>query len=260
MLAKLVHARIDPALVPLAARAVAQELAPAFVAHPGARLGCWMANRANGHVLAMTVWADESSLHAEQATDGAERAQVAERIGLEVHAIEVLEVIAVHDLEPVDHTPRDHAANDDAADDDAADDDVAGLANRWARVTWVEGLSPSALDHVDELHAEITPSQTRSGGFCASYWLADHETGDGLALSTWASAQQLHDGEPDSRRRRRAVERALGCHVAMVGEYRALGVTVRPEPELQLHLFDLPAGLVGAGSGRRDHASDRITV
>jgi hypothetical protein len=247
MLAKLVHARIDPALVPVAARAVEQELAPAFVAHPGARLGCWMANRTNGHVLAMTVWSDESSLHAEQAADGAERAQVAERIGLELHAIEVLEVIAVHDLEHVDHT-----AHDDA------DDEVAGLANRWARVTWVEGLSPSALDRVDELHAEITPSQTRSDGFCASYWLADRWTGDGLALSTWASATQLRDGEPDSRRRRRIVERTLGCHVAMVGEYEALGVTLRPEPEpeQQLHLFDL----VGAGSGRRDHASDRITV
>jgi hypothetical protein len=242
MLAKLVHARIRPELVHTAARAVEHELAPAFVAHRGARLGCWMANRSNGHVLAMTIWADESSLHAEQAADGAERAQVAERIGLELHAVETLEVVAAHDLRATD------------------DGDGSALASRWARVTWVEGLAPSALDHVEELHAQIAPDQSASDGFCASYWLADHDTGDGLALSTWASRTQLRDGEPDSRRRRRAVERALGCHVAMVGEYEALRVTVRPEPELQLHLFDQPSDTVGTGDGRRDHASDRIAV
>ncbi len=249
MLAKLVHARIRPELVPVAARAVEQELAPAFVTHPGARLGCWLANRTNGHVLAMTVWADEASLLAEQAADGAERAQVAERIGLELHAVETLEVVATHDLDATRDTDEANGGGPGG-----------GLASRWARVTWVEGVAPAALDHLDELHAQIAPDQSRGDGFCASYWMADHRTGDGLALSTWASATQLRDGEPDSHRRRRAVERALGCHVAMVGEYEALGVTVRPEPELQLHLFDQPFDMVGAGGGQRDRASDRITV
>jgi hypothetical protein len=248
MLAKLVHARIRPERLDLAARAVEDELAPAFAAHPGARLGCWMANRTNGHVLAMTLWADESCAHAEQAVDGAERARVAERIGLELHAVEALEVVAAHDLD--------------------ADLGVGQVAARWARVTWVEGVQPSALDHLPELHASITPDQEASDGFCASYWLADHHTGDGMALSTWASATQLRDGEPDSRRRRRAVERTLGCHVAMVGEYQALGVTVRPAPELQLHLFDGPSGAIGPdvgrgavrGPGLQDDSPGRIAV
>lgn len=242
MLAKLVHARIRPERLDLAARAVMDDLAPAFVAHPGARLGCWMANRTNGHVLAMTLWEDESCLHAEQAADGAERTQVAERIGLEVHAIETLEVVAVHDLD--------------------AGLSAGEIAPRWARVTWVEAVEPAALDHLDELHASIAPDQSSSDGFCASYWLADHRTGDGMALSTWASAAQLRDGEPDSRHRRRLVERTLGCHVAMVGEYQALGVTVRATPELQLHLFDDPSvpARVGGPVSRQERPSGRVAV
>ena len=237
MLAKLVHARIRPERLELAARAVEDELAPAFAAHPGARLGCWMGNRTNGHVLTMTLWADESCLHAEQAADGAERTRVAERIGLELHAVETLEVVALHDAEEHDAAVPDLASHANPGPDGAAAG-TGRLATRWARVTWVEGVEPWALDHLPELHASITPDQEASDGFCASYWMADHRTGDGMALSTCASAASLRDGEPDSRRRRREVERALGCHVAMVGEYEALGVTVRPAPQLQLHLFD----------------------
>jgi hypothetical protein len=242
MLAKLVHARIRPERLELAARAVEDELAPAFAAHPGACLGCWMGNRTNGHVLTMTLWADESCLHAEQAADGAERTRVAERIGLELHAVETLEVVAVHDLDVGLGSGE--------------------IAPRWARVTWVEGVEPWALDHLPELHASITPDQEASDGFCASYWLADHDTGDGMALSTWASAASLREGEPDSRRRRRQVERALGCHVAMVAEYEALGVTVRPAPQLQLHLFDEPdrSPTDGGAAGRRDGPPRRIAV
>jgi hypothetical protein len=281
MLAKLIHARIRPERLELAARAVEDELAPAFAAHPGARLGCWMANRPNGHVLAMTLWADDASLHAEQATDGAERARVAERIGLELHAVETLEVIAAHDLdEPGPETPARGPGSGSGATPAASIDARArsraeragsgtgGLATRWARVTWVEGVDPAALDHLPELHASITPDQEASDGFCASYWLADHRTGDGMALSTWASAAQLRHGEPDSRRRRRQVERTLGCHVAMVGEYEALGVTVRAAPELQLHLFDGPGdragspypGRDGRAAQTQDHPPGRIAV
>ncbi|MFN7149534.1 MAG: hypothetical protein ACK4V6_08630 [Microthrixaceae bacterium] len=261
MLAKLVHARIRPERLDLAARAVEDELAPAFAARRGARLGCWMGNRANGHVLAMTLWADESCAHAEQATDGAERARVAERIGLELHAVETLDVVAVHDLDELEPAVPDREPSGNAGAGRASSG-AGGLATRWARVTWVEGVELSALDHLPELHASIAPDQASSDGFCASYWFADHHTGDGMALSTWASAAQLRDGEPDSRRRRRAVERALGCHVAMVGEYEALGVTVRPGPELQLHLFDGPLGSASAdgSAGWPQRPSGRIAV
>jgi hypothetical protein len=77
-----------------------------------------------------------------------------------------------------------------------------------------------------ELHEQSVRDKAAGEGFCASYWMADRERGDGLALSMWSAPEHLQGSEPGSGRRRRRVERALGCHLAMIGTYRAIGVVV----------------------------------
>lgn len=205
MVSKLVHAGIDPRHVSDAARAVVEELIPAFVAHPGALRGYWMVERDSGHVLVMTGWSDEASLHAEQASDGLERTLVAEHIGLRIHAVQHLEVVAMHELGV-----------------------TGGLEPHWVRVTWVEGVPPGLVDDLAEMHDEKVSHQVRSGGLRASYWLADRSTGDGVAFSMWDSSEDLAASEPDSHRRRRRFRQAMGCRIAAVTTYRALGVVLAP--------------------------------
>lgn len=203
MLAKLVHGHIDPNRLGAANAAVESDLAPAFAAHPGARQGYWMANPASGHVLVVTGWSDRDAMEAEQAADGRERARAAERLGLRIHAVETMDVVAAHEVDPSPDT-----------------------VVHWVRATWVEGVDATASRLLGELHEQSVRDKAAGEGFCASYWLADRERGDGLALSMWSTPEHLQGSEHGSRRRRRRVERALGCHLAMIGTYRAIGVVV----------------------------------
>jgi hypothetical protein len=174
MLAKLVLADIDPRRVDDAARAVEQELIPFFVAHPGARRGYWMANRTTGHMLVMTGWSDADSLEAASAADGTQRTRVAERLGIRIRAIQTLDVLAFQDT-----------------------DDADKPVIRWARATWVEGVSPDLDASVQAMHRELLPAQTRARGFCASYWLADCRPPNGQR-----SGAQLMEGPHGTARRR----------------------------------------------------------
>jgi hypothetical protein len=201
MLAKLVQANIDPRRVDDAARAVTDELIPLFVAHPGARQGYWMANRTTGQVLVMTCWSDLDSLEASRAADGKERTGVAERLGLRIHAIHTVDVLGFHENAVVDKAVL-----------------------RWARATWVDALSLDLDASLRAMHQEVVPAEARSHGFCASYWLANYETGSGLGLSLWSDLAGLRDNEPDSKRRRKWFEQTVGRKIDLVGEYEAIGV------------------------------------
>lgn len=201
MYAKLVTATVDPRCLDDAARAVEEELIPAFVEHPGARQGYWMANRTTGEVLVMTCWSGLDSLDAARVADGEARTRVAERLGLRIRAIHTLDVLSLHENDVID-----------------------GPVLRWARATWVEGLSTDLEASLRAMHREVVQAQARSPGFCASYWLADHETGNGLGLSLWSDLAELRDNEPDSKRRRKWFEKTVGGRVDLVGEYEALGV------------------------------------
>lgn len=212
MLAKLVQATIDPQRVDDAARAVAEEMIPLFVAHPGARQGYWMANRTTGQVLVMTCWSDLDSLEAARAADGEERAGVAERLDLRIRAIRTLDVLGLHESEVVDKPVL-----------------------RWAQATWVEALSPEIDPTLRAMHRDVVPVEARSRGFCASYWLADMGSGTGLGLSLWSDLAELRDNEPDSRRRRKWFEKRVGCRINLVGEYEALGVVARATIDLTDH-------------------------
>lgn len=167
-----------------------------------------MVERASGHVLVMTGWSDEAVMHSEQASDGMERTTIAEHVGLRIYAVQHLEVVAMHEIEPIEAT-RTH----------------------WVRVTWVEGVPASRMSGLAELHDEKVSEQAASGDLRASYWLADPATGDGVAFSMWDTAAGIAVSEPDSNRRRRSFQDEFGCRIAMVATYEALGVVLPSTPD-----------------------------
>ena len=205
MRAMVVHATTDPARLSALPEVVRSELGPQFLSHPGARHGYWMADRATGHLLAITVWDGDELMQAAAAIDGAQRAQIAERNGLRILSVHELDVIGAHETAM------------------SADPHL-----RWVRATWVDGLVPGLHGILPQLYREAVPDQARSRGFCASYWLADLATGSGLGLSMWEGPAELSDSALNSRRRRRRFEDLLGCKVNAVAEYQALGVAQRP--------------------------------
>jgi hypothetical protein len=207
VIAKLVQGTIDPARVDVAARAVEEDLIPAFVAHPGALQGYWMANRRSGDVLAMTCWASLEQLEEARAEDGAERVAVMEHLGVRIYAVQTLTVVGVEENHDSDHPVM-----------------------RLARATWVERLRSGPDASLGAMHREAVRMQASSPGFCASYWLADFATGNGLGLSFWSGLDALQHDEVDSRRRRAWFESTIDCKVDVVAEYEAIGV-VASAPE-----------------------------
>jgi hypothetical protein len=201
MLAKVVTATIEPRRVDDAARAVVEELIPSFVAHPGAGQGYWMANRSTGQVLVMTGWSDLESLEAARAADGTERTRIVERLRIRIEAILTLDVLGSQHRDIVDQTVM-----------------------RWARATWVHGVSTDLGAGLPAIYKEVASAQARSRGFCASYWLGNHATGNGLALSLWAGLPELLESERDSKHRRRWLKQTVGSTIDVVSDYEALGV------------------------------------
>jgi hypothetical protein len=210
MLAKLVDASIDPDRLEVASRAVDEELVPRFLAHDGALLGYWMADPASGHVLAITMWRDDAALREAAATDGAERASVAARIGLVVHAVHALPLLAAQHP-AISTLEQSHSL--------------------WVRVTWVEGVPSSTRAQLPQLYQQIVDDQSDSAGFCGSYWIGDEHSGEGCALSVWRQPDDLHSGAGASRRRQRHVSRELGCRISEVRHYRTFGTAVGPTIE-----------------------------
>ena len=224
MFAKLVQGSIDPTRFEEAVRAVEDELIPLFLEHSGARQGCWMANRVDGHVLVMTCWSDLGALEAARPADGEGRSRVAERLGLQISTIRTVDVVGVHET--------------------AA---VGGPVRRWARTTWVDHL-PQDLDAtLRAMHQQVVAAEMQTDGFCASYWLVDHATSSGLELSLWSDLAGLQANEPDSRRRRRWFERTIGCRIDHIGRLEALGVVAAPTIDLRAHAV-VAAPKVGAES------------
>jgi hypothetical protein len=178
---------MDPTRVDVAARAVKYDVIPHFEAQRGARRGLWMANRASGEVLVVTIWLDRRSLSGVRPADGALRADVIERTGLSTRMVHTMEVLGA--------TPP----------------DPTWSPARSVRATWVAGVAPGRVHHPG-------PAR-RSSGFCGGYWFAEATTGTGLVLSLW-------DGPADRgcERPARLIEDALGGSISRTGEYELLGV------------------------------------
>ena len=207
MRAMVVHATTDPARMHALPEVVRSELGPQLLSHPGARHGYWMADRATGHLLAVTVWDTDEMMRSAAALDAAERAMIAERNGLRILSVQELDVLGAHETAM---SAEPHL--------------------RWVRVTWVDGLVPRVHGRLPGLYQEAVPDQARSRGFCASYWLADLASGSAMGLSMWEGPAELSDSALNSRRRRRRFEELLGCRVNAVAEYQALGVAQHPAP------------------------------
>lgn len=200
MLAKVVHGTMDTARVDDAARAVREEFVPNFSAQPGALRGYWMADRLSGQILIVTTWSDADALDAARSSDGAQRARIADGIGLRVHSIQSMVVVAQRD--EVEVRPE----------------------WRWARATWITG-DPVGAAVLPASHRLIVPDQARSAGFKGSYWLADESISCGVALSFWDGPDALTGSEAASRRRRRRLQRQFGFSIDRIHHYDGIGAT-----------------------------------
>lgn len=214
MIAKVVQGDIDPRRIDEAAAAVQEELIPLFLAHDGAVQGYWMADRSSGRVVVMTSWADRRCLEAARAADGQERTGVAERLGLRVVAIDTMDVLGAYE---------------------APHETQSAHTWRWARVTWVEGVSPSLDQSLRQMYRDLLPAERRSVGHCGTYWFADLRAGAGLGLSLWSDHRDGRASEPESRQKRKWFEATVGCRIDHVGEYEALGVTGAATIDLHDH-------------------------
>jgi hypothetical protein len=203
MEATLIHAIADPHRLEDAVRSVREELAPGFLANPGARHGYWMAQPGTGRLLILNLWDDGASMRAAAAVEGARRATVADRVGVRIMAVHHMEALGAHE-EALDESP----------------------SIRWVRATWVSGLRSGQRRAISPLYREAVPDQARTCGFRASYWLADLDLGTGLGISCWEGPAETRDGEVSSRQRRRRLESVLGCTVVSVQEFEALGVAM----------------------------------
>lgn len=213
MLAKMVGASIDPARLDTAVDAVAEELVPSFLALDGAVEGYWAVDAEHWRVLLITLWRDTVSLRGAATADGTARTTVGERIGLRLHSVQALPVLAcsrVADLSD-DHTEP-----------------------GWIRVTWVDGVVPELRELVPENYGATLADQSSTRGFRGSYWLGDERSSEACAVSLWDHTADPSEGAFANRRRRRRLERTMGLRITSVHEYRIVGVAhAAPSRELE---------------------------
>jgi len=203
MKANLIVGEMDPSRIGVACRAVSHELIPHFQAQPGAAHGYWMVNRTTGEVLVLTIWEDEEALATARATPGANRANVAERTGLGIRVVQIMDVL--DSKEPAL---------------------TLTAAARWARVTWFDDGWPDRRKGRPAERREAVADERRRPGFCGSYLLGDPATRAGLALSFWDGPS----GTPDETRE--VSTHRVGSTANRIGEFESLGVaaTARPGP------------------------------
>ena len=213
MHAKVVVGTVDPGRMDEGISIVREELIPSFIARSGgSQPGYWMLNRERARVLEVTCWPDRHCLDAARAQDGAQRIQLAERIGISVAAVHTAEVIG-----------------------QAGAGDSGSRPPCWARVSWVSGLSRTRDGLLRSLHEDLAPEQAAAGGFGGGYWLVDYESGNGVGVSLWADAAAMRRREPAAQCFRRRFERAVGSRVETVVEFEVVGTAGVRHPRV----FDL---------------------
>jgi hypothetical protein len=209
MRASLVHTSIDPDRISEAARLAELELVPAFLTKPGARHGYWMGQRSTGRLIVLTLWDDDAHMQAAWNLEHARLEASAKRVGARIGAPRAFDVAGAYE-EAIGDAPR----------------------VRWVRMTQVSGCRSERRAEIPALFWEVVPTQVRTSGFCASYWLLDPVFNAALGFSFWEEPAQIRDSESSSARRRRRIEAVLGCTVEAVEEFEALCVasTVAPTP------------------------------
>ena len=184
MYAKFVDATIDPARMDLVAGAVDAELIPGFLEHDGALHGYWSADARTGHVVAITMWRDADALRSASAADGVLRATVGERIGLRLHSVHHLPVLA--------WSP--------GTDPMAAHGDVGSI-----RLAWMPASAAADGSVVPDPGAPAPGVPDPSVGCVGRYWLGERPDGEGCLLSMWRDPAGRAGVEAMDRRHRRSV-------------------------------------------------------
>lgn len=205
MLAKLVSGTMDPRRAEQLTEAVESQLVPTFLAHDGADRGYWMLDPISGRMLAITMWDDLVAVRGAAASDGVQRASLADLLALRALSFQTLPVLAARSVPVI-----------------AGD----GPQCRSARVTWVEGVPASRRTDLEALYRETVSDQADSSGFCGSYWFGEEESGEGCAVSMWERPADLAGGTSASRRRQRRLSKALGCRISDVHEYEVIAAAV----------------------------------
>ncbi|HZT65885.1 MAG TPA: hypothetical protein VFA11_08855 [Acidimicrobiales bacterium] len=199
MLARLVVGRMDPQHIDCRSWVITDELVPGFVASSEPeRMGLWMVDRRSGRALELTCWPDHETLDRARVEDAADRARLAELLGLQISASITAEVIGQR--RPVG--PED------------------GRAPRWARTTWVSGLTRDHHDLLRALHAQVKALD--SPGFLGGCWVADYASGNGMGLSLWADAASMCASGFAVRGFRRHFRRTVPCTIGTVEEYQVI--------------------------------------
>ena len=82
----------------------------------------------------------------------------------------------------------------------------------FARVTTIQG-SPDRIDEAARMIREqVIPAARQMSGFMSAYWLADRQTGKGLAVAFWESEEALRASAAAMEQSRTQTTQALGCH------------------------------------------------
>lgn len=210
MFARVTRMHMDPTRVDDAAALVRSDLVPLFEGLDGACHGWWMADVDKGDILAVTCWEDIGWWEASHAEVGRARTAIVEELdALPVNA-ENNEVYGVEHHETL-HPRRD----------------------TWSRVIWAEGLNHAARGLAGGLFENTASAHREKPGFLSACWLADLDTGNGLAITTWDTADAIAADEHDSKKRRRQVSKALGCTIEGIQVYRTVGTSAGHEIDLR---------------------------
>lgn len=212
--ASLARIRFDPRSIDGAIELVKAHLVTDFVARPGARSGYWMVDRMSGHAVVVLCWASREALEDSRAALGAARAMVIEELDA---LLTETGVYAVHGC--------------------AGDGDPISGQRAWSRILFVEGLAPGVDDPDHVLFRTARRRYENRAGFLSLCWLVDAPSGNGLGIVTWDTEAACRAGEPASRRTRRHVDQAYGCHIhgEAVVETIAAAAPVRDQATLTPH-------------------------
>jgi len=203
MHAKVVVGHIrDLALVDRTVGALYDGLISDFLAAASSEQGYWLLRRSTGQVMEITCWRDLAALQAASAEHGARRAAFAEQFGISVGAVISAEVVGYAE---------------------GIDDECP----RWARSSWVCGLTRDHDSLLRSLHPGIAAGQAAAPGFASGYWLADYNTGNGIGLSLWGERSQMRKRDNRARAVRSQFEASVECKVETVEKFRVVAAADR---------------------------------
>jgi hypothetical protein len=93
----------------------------------------------------------------------------------------------------------------------------------FARVTITQGNPDQFEQTVRYLQEQLIPSVKGMPGLVAGYWLGDRQTGKGLAITLWETAEALQASEAQAGQVRSQGVQAVGAALQGVERYEVVG-------------------------------------